>query len=441
MRGEHLREVFETVLPDDELMQLANESGLQTRQRKLDAVRFLRSMVIAAATRYGGRQADVARVYFEERTEPVVRGGFYRWFGPALERCMEGCRNRALAYARRQPRDLPGVLGREVSDWHIVDSTTVKLDDALKNEYPGTGDYAALKVHKRFSVGVGTTIDYHLSPAREHDAPHLEVDASWMGLGLLVDLGYASHALLRDCETHDVRYVLRLKEGWKPKVERVVKGTTIMGFARGTDLDLLLGFSVLKLDGKPIDADVVVGDDIHCRLVGIDVPKKGYCFYLTNLSRQTGPKQVADLYRVRWEIESDNKLDKSCHSLADIGAKKASVVRALVHASIVSSVMICLLAHHHRLEEAGPPRRGSDRKQAPIHPQTLALVVGHAGMRIAMAMEEDTADTWDWLAKSFEHQGKDPNWRRRPSVLDELRGWRVQPGRRKAARTKSGVAN
>ena len=38
-----------------------------------------------------------------------------------------------------------------------MDSSTVKLDDRLKGEYPGTGDYAALKVHKHFSVGVGTT--------------------------------------------------------------------------------------------------------------------------------------------------------------------------------------------------------------------------------------------------------------------------------------------
>jgi hypothetical protein len=41
---------------------------------------------------------------------------------------------------------------------------------------------------------------------------------------------------------------------------------------------------------------------------------RGYCFYLTNLSPRTGPRQVADLYRVRWEIESDNKLDKSAIS-------------------------------------------------------------------------------------------------------------------------------
>jgi len=47
-----------------------------------------------------------------------------------------------------------GVLGKLVRDWHIVDSTTVKLPKALIAEYQGAGDYAALKIHKRFSVGV-----------------------------------------------------------------------------------------------------------------------------------------------------------------------------------------------------------------------------------------------------------------------------------------------
>ena len=38
-------------------------------------------MVIAAATGYGGRQADVMRFYFDSGGEQVVRDSFYRWFG------------------------------------------------------------------------------------------------------------------------------------------------------------------------------------------------------------------------------------------------------------------------------------------------------------------------------------------------------------------------
>ncbi|MBK8480362.1 MAG: transposase [Proteobacteria bacterium] len=169
---------------------------------------------------------------------------------------MEGVRDRALAYVAGQALDLPGLLGRTARDWHIVDATTVRLADALMDEYPGAGAYAALKVHKRYSVGMGTTVAYHLSPAREHDAPHLKLDESWRGLGLLVDLGYASLKLLSSCDRYGVSYVLRLKENWKPKVLHVARGSVSRTFAPGTDLDLLLQREVLKLDGKVIDADV-----------------------------------------------------------------------------------------------------------------------------------------------------------------------------------------
>jgi len=270
MTGADVKEVFETILPDEALREAIRASGFQERERKRDALLFLRMMVVSASTGNGGRQASVMRSYFEAGGPEVVRGGFYAWFGRPLERTMEVVRDRALAYALQQPLDLPGVLGSEVRDWHIVDSSTVKLPDELIGEYPGAGDYAALKVHKRFSVGVGTTVDYHLSPAREHDAPHLRIDESWRGLGLLCDLGYASVKLIEDCERYDVRYVIRLKEGWKPKVQSITRGTVNGVFTKGTDLDLLLTQDLLALDGKVIDACVTVGaGQRQCRLVGI----------------------------------------------------------------------------------------------------------------------------------------------------------------------------
>jgi hypothetical protein len=55
-------------------------------------------------------------------------------------------------------------------------------------EFPGTGGYAAIKVHKVLSVGCGAPVQYHFSPARAHDSRHLPINASWRGYGLLADL-------------------------------------------------------------------------------------------------------------------------------------------------------------------------------------------------------------------------------------------------------------
>lgn len=444
MTGADVQEVFETILPDDALVEAMRASGLQERERKLNGLMLLRVMVLSAASGNGGRQAAVMRSYFDYGAPKVVRGGFYAWFGRPLERTMEAVRDRALAYARQQPLDLPGVLGREAQDWHIIDSSTVKLADELFGEYPGAGDYAALKVHKRFSVGIGTTIDYHISPAREHDAKHFAVDESWRGLGLLCDLGYASAKLLADCATHDVRYVIRLKDSWKPKVQSITRGTLNGTFTKGTDLDLLLTEEVLALDGKVIDARVTVGvQKVECRLVGIPTPENFYRFYLTNLPQNVAPNTVADIYRVRWEIELDNKLDKSCSRLDEIGAETGPATRALVHASIVASMIVCLLAHRHRLREAPPPRPGAVRTKPPIHAQALAKMMATSAMSIARNFERSPSERmpeWQRLAVLYNTE-HDPNWRRSPSVLDQMRGWRITPGRPKRARVATASLN
>lgn len=443
LSGKSVREVFESVLPEEALRDLIRASRLQERQRLLEPAQLVRAMVISAATGYGGRQADVMRVYFEAGAPRVARGGFYAWFGPELERTMQGVASRALAFARSQPLDVPPLLAAYARDWHIVDSETIKLPTALQCEYPGTGDYAALKVHKRFSVGYGTLYDYHLSPAREHDAPHLTIDETWQGLGLLVDLGYASLKLLADCEKHNVRFVLRLKDSWKPKVDRILRGHITRTFLAGSDLDALLEQEVLVLGGQVIDAEVTLGtggQKVRARLVGVPAPDASYRFYLTNLPPAVGPKQVADIYRVRWEVESDNKLDKSCHHVDEIRAQTGPATRALVHASMVSSMLTCLIAHQYRIKEAPSGRAGRERTTAPLHPQMLARAMGSAALKIAIALDmtgKSAEKEWAAIADHLQHLGRDPNWRRRPSILDQLRGWKVSPGRSKSARLAS----
>ncbi len=76
MGPKDVQKLFETILHDDAIRHLASDTKWQERQRKLDAVAFVRAMVIAASTGYGGRQADVMRLDFEAGGERVVRGGF-----------------------------------------------------------------------------------------------------------------------------------------------------------------------------------------------------------------------------------------------------------------------------------------------------------------------------------------------------------------------------
>jgi putative transposase len=430
MTGDEVRQVFEAMLPQEEIDRLCEEFGVIERQRKLNLGMFVRAMVISAGTPGGAYQADALRSYLEFEVPSVARSAFYRWFDEPLERFMEALAQRVLAYAQAQQIDLSGPLSG-VKDWYIVDSTTVTVRDALREEFPGTGDYAAIKVHKVLSVGCGAPVRYHCSPAREHDSRHLTIDESWRDCGLLADLAYASLDRLRACEAHGVRFVIRLKDNWKPKVDHIARGQVAQEFLRGTDLDVLLEDKVLLLDGRAIDADVHVGkgkDAVQLRLVGVQTPK-GHCFFLTNLPPRIGPRQVADLYRVRWEVELSIKLDKSVHRLDAIDAERPCSLKTLLHASLMASTIAAILAHTHNLQTR-PQQPGAPRMEAPLHPRRVALQLAVSCQSIAQAFDlkgDEAQQRWDKLAAILTHSGKDPNWRRRPSVLDQLRGWKRQP--------------
>jgi DDE family transposase len=432
MTGDEVRAVCEAMLPQEEIERLCQPFGVIERQLNLGM--FVRAMVISAGTPGGAYQADVLRSSLAFAVPPVARSACSRWCDEPLERFMEALAERAQAYARAPTVDLSGPLCG-VTDWDIVDATTVTVRDALREAFPGTGEYAAIKVHKVLSVGCGAPVQYHFSAAREHDSRHLQLDESWRGDGLLADLAYASLDRLRACDTHGGRYVLRLQENWKPKVDHIARGQVTQAFFPGTAFDVLLEDDTLILDGRAMDADVQVGtgqERVSVRLGGVPTPK-GDGFFLTNLPPRIGPRQVADLYRVRWEVERSIRLDKSVNRLDAIDAEQPCPLKPLWHASLIASTIAALLAHTHHVCTR-PPQSGAPRTEPPWHPRRLALQLAVSCQSIAQAFDLTGAEAtqrWNKIAELLTHSGKDPNWRRRPSILDRLRGWKRQPFVRK----------
>jgi hypothetical protein len=271
---------------------------------------------------------------------------------------------------------------------------------------------------------------FHFSPAIEHDSPHLTIDERYSGMGLLIDLGYVSIERIAACEKYNVMFVERLKDNWKPKVQRIVRGEIRGEFFEGADFDDLLMNEVIVLDGHCVDTDVTFGkgkQTVSCRLVMIPGPS-GYLIYLTNLPRSThGPRQVGDLYRVRYEIEIDNKLDKSGAQLDQIRATSESSVRIQLLAKLLHSQIVDILIHKDNLERTqhGYVTRG------PLHRLALAYAVRsrHALLVTALLVDDIRPEYWNRFAELIANDGRDPNWRKRPSVLDVLLGLTAPRGR------------
>ena len=444
MTGEELREHLRAVMSLDEIRSLANEYGVVERQRQLDIVELVIALVLSGGTHEGGRQYDTLRRYLESGAPSIARSAFYAWFTAPLERLLSELLTRAITQGQAQAKLLPGIL-RGVGDWRIFDSTTVKLPDALKGLYPGTGDYAAIKLHKEFSVGTGNLVGYQLSPARDHDSPFLIIDESRRGTGLLIDLGYASVARLAECETYDVRYVLRLKDNWKPRVDRLVRGTITREVLEGEDFDVLLDNDVLLLDGRAIDADVTIGrsgQTVRSRLIGLHTPK-GYCFFLTNIARGThGPHQVGDLYRIRWEIEVDNKVDKAGARLDEISARKDVSVRILLLASLLNTTIARTIVQSEKLSIRKGRAPAQQAERPPLHPILLmrALAIAHTTITQLLHDDAPRSNEWGALMARLRRLGHDPNWRKRPSVLDKVQGLTAPPGRKRNAKARASAA-
>ena len=175
MDGTILLETIQSILPESIIEEAAERLGVVERKRKREIVKLVYSLILSSGSDDSGVLADAYKRYNTEAREPVVRGAFYEWLDDEMSTLMEHLVEEAMRYASALPPLLQGILGT-VDDWLISDSETVTLLPELADVFPGSGSPAAVKVHKELSVGHGCMTDYHLTPAKEHDSPHLKID-------------------------------------------------------------------------------------------------------------------------------------------------------------------------------------------------------------------------------------------------------------------------
>jgi hypothetical protein len=421
-----LRRVAQRYLSPDRISELADLFGVVERDRKKNVEILVQALVEGAGK--SGRQADALTAYLATGTaRPVVRGCFYAWFGTPLAMLLAGLANGALMANRGVKPRLPKRLRKlGVSDIVLFDSETLNLSDELEDVLPGTSG-AALKIHKLFSVGRNNVIDYFVTPAREHDAVHLHLGPHLRGCLLVVDLGHASHDLVRRAREHGIHLVLRLKSNWRPHMMATVDELGDLVPLSGKPLsETITDVRTDELFGDPYDWDVELGGErIPARLVGVPGEEK-YHFCITTLGRDCDPAWVCSLYRLRWEIECDNKRDKTGSGLTRIEARKLESVLTLVHASMLRTIIVNALVETHL--------RARRTCEPPLHGLALSLALSSLGGHLAAALLHDRPEDWRAIARAIHVRAHDPNWRRRPSRVDRARGIVAAPGRPKRAR-------
>ena len=220
-------------------------------------------------------------------------------------------RRQMMRLARRAGQ--PTLRGRleSFADVLIPDGCAFKLANALSGVYRGTGQAAELKLHAVYSVRAAGATSVEMSAGRVHDSDGFWPKRWESGALYIWDLGFNSHERFIDAAKSGAAVLQRLKEGANP-IALASYGPTgqrrELSDERGRAVRLndACAFGYVHQQ-KVLDLDVEIVDERRRRVTArvVCVPFEGADrYYLTTLPRDVfTPYDLAEMYRIRWEVE------------------------------------------------------------------------------------------------------------------------------------------
>jgi putative transposase len=231
------------------------------------------------------------------------------------------------------------------SDVLIPDGCAFKVAAALSNVYAGTSQPAELKLHAVYSVRAGGATSVKMAPGSEHDSDGFWPKVWEKNALYLWDLGFVSNERFVDAVRGGAHVVQRLKVGMNPVVLASYgpEGTRRELFDEtGKRLRLQEACAFGHVHKQAVlDLDIEITDDkrrtVAARVVCVPFGGEDR-YYLATLPREIfTPHDVAELYRIRWEVELFFRGWR--------GAMRLDEVRRLAHpASLEAAVLASLLA-------------------------------------------------------------------------------------------------
>jgi hypothetical protein len=329
---------------------LAEDMRLVKRKRVHHAGLMVCAFILSAfkrSTDTEGRLLD-ARIVYEKLGGPSSGKTSFRKMAhkllPVHHRLL---RRRLRRLAAALPTDeMRGRLSH-LADILIPDGCAFKLARALSGLYPGTGTAAELKLHAVYSVKAHGCIQINPTAGSVHDSDGFW-PSSWVSGALyLWDLGYQNYERFIDATEAGAYVLQRLKELSNPVVLASYGPTgcrrPLVGQqGRPLRLNEACEFGYVHHQAVlDLDVDLAAGSRKTTARV-VCVPHQGEDrYYLTTLPRDIfSAHDIAELYRVRWEVELLFRSWK--------GALRLDEVRRLSHPhsldlAVTSSLLAALL--------------------------------------------------------------------------------------------------
>ncbi len=347
IQGNDLARAFHEFLPEKEIDEVARATHFLKRKRKATPVRFVYAIVLGLASE-GKRTLTGLRRFFTSISEvTITSAAFQKRFTDAASDMMERLFDRLLEKSLKLDlKSLPPRY-RRFKDVLAIDSTVFPLRDKLAKHFRGfksRGTKAMARITTTMSLRSHQVRDLRITGGRTSETRGFKITRGLAGQLVVMDLGFFSFQRFRALKRVRAYFVSRLKDAVNPEVLTVRLGKTNVKDARGRK------FLSLRFHGLFVDLDVRFGEGkqaFEARVVGVwNSTTKAYHWYVTNVTKDVlGPADVAETYRLRWQVELLYKEWKSLFRLDEIPSGKKATARCLILASLIAHILGRMLAN------------------------------------------------------------------------------------------------
>jgi len=231
----------------------------------------------------------------------------------------------------------------------VEDSTSIKLDDKLCDEYPGNGYWnkeaktAILKVQAAYNITRKKFIRLDVTSFRKNDQGYSSKIVRIVKRGDLIirDLGYFVLKVFQKLNKEGIYFISRLKKRVNvfSREDEIVIDLAKMLKKRGNlDIEVFLGEKEklpVRLIALPVEEEIAnkrrrqakTNRDKRCNPNKEHLYLLGWELFITNVSKEVlTSTDIAELYFIRWRIETIFKSWKSYFKIVEI-PKDANKIR------------------------------------------------------------------------------------------------------------------
>jgi putative transposase len=339
------------LLDPERLAARAEDLRVKERDRVHHIGLIVDAMVLSAlqrSTDTDGRLLDAQRTYEQIGGVASSKNSFRNNVRQAVPLMQDALQRRLTAMqAATNDVEMRGRL-KAFSNVLIPDGCAFKLAAALSNVYAGTSQPAELKLHAVYSVRAGGATSVKMARGSEHDSDGFWPNA-WEKNALYIwDLGFVNNERFVDAVQGDAHVLQRLKDSMNPIVLASYGPTGMrreLVDERGKHLRLQDACASGYVHKQAVlDLDVEITDEkgrtVTVRVVCVPFGGEDR-YYLTTLPRAIfTPHDVAELYRIRWEVELFFRGWRGAMRLDEVRRlSNPSTLAAAVLASLLAAVM------------------------------------------------------------------------------------------------------